>query len=185
MNYQTFSFGNRELQAVIQDDDAWFSVVAVAKILGYKNPALMARSNCDAKHIKEICLGSWPGRVPLFVSEAGLYQLIMRSNKESAGAFQHWVFEEVLPSIRRTGSYKGQMPLGELGELFNNLPDLIATKPIPTKFKIRQVVTVSGGRKCKIIDILGTWVSVKFVDAQDETDIVHLDSLTEISEVEA
>lgn len=40
------------------------------------------------------------------VSEAGLYKLISRSNKPSAKAFQRWVNHEVLPSIRKTGSYQ-------------------------------------------------------------------------------
>ncbi|WP_334310648.1 Bro-N domain-containing protein [Dolichospermum circinale] len=46
-----------------------------------------------------------PGKKPVFINEPGLYQLVMRSNLPSAEKFQDWVFEEVLPSIRKTGSY--------------------------------------------------------------------------------
>ncbi len=44
------------------------------------------------------------------VSESGLYKLIMRSDKPQAKAFQDWVAKEVLPSIRKTGSYVTGQP---------------------------------------------------------------------------
>ncbi len=48
------------------------------------------------------------------VSESGLYKLIMRSDKPQAKPFQDWVTQEVLPSIRKTGSYvTGQPSLKE------------------------------------------------------------------------
>lgn len=49
-----------------------------------------------------------------FISESGLYKLIMRSDKPQAKAFQDWVTQEVLPSIRKTGSFvTGQASLVE------------------------------------------------------------------------
>jgi prophage antirepressor-like protein len=42
------------------------------------------------------------------ISESGLYSLIMRSRKPVAKPFQKWVTKEVLPSIRKTGSYSLQ-----------------------------------------------------------------------------
>jgi len=47
------------------------------------------------------------------VTEAGLYALIFTSRKESAKRFQQWVFQEVLPQIRKTGSYNSQKPCFE------------------------------------------------------------------------
>lgn len=44
----------------------------------------------------------------VIISEAGLYRLIARSNKPEALKFQEWIFSEVLPSIRKTGSYSVQ-----------------------------------------------------------------------------
>lgn len=46
------------------------------------------------------------------ISESGLYKLIMRSDKPQAKPFQDWVTREVLPSIRKTGSY--ELPKGEV-----------------------------------------------------------------------
>lgn len=50
----------------------------------------------------------------LVVNEPGLYRLIFKSRKSEAEAFQRWVFEEVLPSIRKTGFYGGQPPSSTL-----------------------------------------------------------------------
>lgn len=41
-----------------------------------------------------------------FITESGLYRLVTRSRKEEAEVFKDWIFEEVLPSIRKTGEYK-------------------------------------------------------------------------------
>jgi prophage antirepressor-like protein len=50
----------------------------------------------------------------LIVNEPGLYEVIFRSNKPEAKAFRQWVFEEVLPSIRKTGKYEIAAPPREL-----------------------------------------------------------------------
>lgn len=46
-----------------------------------------------------------------FINESGLYNLIFRSNKPEAKTFRKWVTSEVLPAIRRTGSYGQPSPL--------------------------------------------------------------------------
>ncbi len=56
-----------------------------------------------------------------FISESGLYKLVMRSDKPEAKAFQDWVTREVLPSIRKTGSYSAGEPVQ-------------ATAPVPETF---------------------------------------------------
>ena len=50
----------------------------------------------------------------VYISEPGLYQLIFSSRLESADAFRTWVFEDVLPSIRKTGNYEIQALKNEL-----------------------------------------------------------------------
>lgn len=63
-----------------------------------------------------------------FVNESGLYKLILRSDKATAKPFQDWVTKEVLPSIRKTGSYslaehgREQMPLPDgIMQLFQQM----------------------------------------------------------------
>jgi prophage antirepressor-like protein len=57
------------------------------------------------------------------VSEAGLYRLIMVSETPFAKQFQHWLFHEVLPEIRRTGGFHGEPGQLEnlLAPIFKNL----------------------------------------------------------------
>ena len=54
-----------------------------------------------------------------FLKEAGVYKLIFKSRKPSAERFQDWVTDEVLPSIRKTGSYT--MPQDQYQELFGQI----------------------------------------------------------------
>jgi len=56
-----------------------------------------------------------PVRKQYLISESGLYKLIMRSDKPQAKAFQDWVTKEVLPSIRKTGSFVTGQPYSERG----------------------------------------------------------------------
>ena len=100
--FQNSEFG--ELRVLEQDGKPYFPATACAKVLGYKRPA-------DA--ITARCKGSVKYRVPTnggnqelkFIPEGDLYRLIVHSKLPAAERFEKWVFDEVLPSIRRTGSY--------------------------------------------------------------------------------
>ena len=50
-------------------------------------------------------------RIATYVSEPGLYELLCKSEMPAARPFQDWLFEEVLPTIRRTGSYSLAQPM--------------------------------------------------------------------------
>ena len=104
INISLFKFGTKALEVVIIDNAPWFNASQVAKALGYTNPSKAIQDNVSGKYNQQLDLGR-PGSKPVFINEPGLYQLVMRSNLPSAEKFQDWVFEEVLPSIRKTGSY--------------------------------------------------------------------------------
>jgi prophage antirepressor-like protein len=99
-----FYFESSKIEIILIDEKPWFNASQVAKALGYKNPAEALRDNVSAKYSQQLDLGR-RGSKPIFINEPGLYQLVMKSNLPSAEKFQDWVFEEVLPSIRKTGSY--------------------------------------------------------------------------------
>ena len=100
---------------MIQDDDndVWFKGCDVASILGYEDKKQAIRKNVemeDKMKLNELvgCLGdthlnSHPHTV--FINESGLYSLILRSKLDGAKKFKKWVTKEVLPSIRKSGSY--------------------------------------------------------------------------------
>lgn len=99
-----FDFNNQSLETVTIDGEYWFNASQWAKALGYANPSEALKYHVSDKYSKTLDLGR-PGRKPLFINEPGLYQLIMRSNLPGAEKFQEWVVEEVLPALRKTGSY--------------------------------------------------------------------------------
>lgn len=78
----------------------------VAKALGYSNPLKAIRDHVKDNHKKgERIVHLGRERDVLFIDEAGLYSLVLRSKLPKAEAFQEWVVSEVLPSIRNTGGY--------------------------------------------------------------------------------
>ena len=107
-----FPATGHQLRTVWTDDDTpWFVGRDVALALGYTNPGKAVRDHVPAGHRRgsdSFTPSDLGGLDPqtVLISEAGLYRLIMRSHTPSAESFQEWVTGEVLPSIRRTGSYE-------------------------------------------------------------------------------
>ena len=103
---QPFDFRGHEVR-VIQGDDGEPRWVAadVAKVLGFSEASAMTR-HLDAD---EKGLSNWqtPGgeQQMITITESGLYSAILRSRRPEAKDFKRWVTREVLPQIRKTGSY--------------------------------------------------------------------------------
>ncbi len=83
----------------------WWILSDLAKILSYRD-AEHAKRLLRVKHWGTTLKGT-PGIQPgmLIVNEAGLYRLMMRSDRPEAERFQDWITDDVLPEIRRTGTY--------------------------------------------------------------------------------
>jgi prophage antirepressor-like protein len=89
--------------------EAWFSANEVCGVLGYSAPRNAVARHCEAEDaLKRCTLTSGGVQELLFVNEAGIYALIFGSKLPAARRLKHWVFNEVLPSIRKTGSYGQQ-----------------------------------------------------------------------------
>ena len=84
----------------------------VAAILGYTDPAKAISTKVKSKNKGVTKMVTVDGKLRdvTVLEEAGIYQLIFGSKLPAAEKFQDWVFEEVLPSIRKTGSYSAQQP---------------------------------------------------------------------------
>lgn len=103
---QLFHFESQEIRFI----DGKPVANDVAAVLGYKSPADAVYRLVKEKN-KSVCKTQTVDgklRDVTVLEEAGIYQLIFSSKLESAERFQDWVFEEVLPSIRKTGSYSVQ-----------------------------------------------------------------------------
>lgn len=106
-----------DVRTLLLDGEPWFVARDVAAILGLGNVhSSLATLDDDEKgiHTVETLGGSQQVSV---VSEPGLYSLILRSRKPDAKAFKRWVTHEVLPAIRRTGSYVAKLSPRELAQL--------------------------------------------------------------------
>ena len=106
MNPSIFNFNQHGVRIVLDDSkEPWFCLTDVYKSLDISRTSRLFRE-LDAKGVADCHILTNGGTQKLkFINEPNLYRIIFRSNKPQALSFQDWVFAEVLPSIRKTGSY--------------------------------------------------------------------------------
>lgn len=95
-----------EIRTIEIDGEPWFVGKDVATKLGYSNTR-DAVSNHVFDEDKGVEKLDTPGGIQslIIINESGLYSLVFNSRLESAKRFKHWVTSEVIPQIRKTGSY--------------------------------------------------------------------------------
>ena len=98
-----------EVRSITIDSEPWFVGKDIATALGYRNSskAVINHVDEDDKVTKTSAYsqnGNTVGKLT-FINESGLYALVFGSNLPSAKKFKHWVTSEVLPTLRKTGSY--------------------------------------------------------------------------------
>jgi prophage antirepressor-like protein len=99
----TFNFNNFEVRTITKDGEPYFVATDVCKILNLSNTTEAIKPIADEdKSTFRISAGGLPVNI---INESGLYTLILKSNKPEAKSFKKWITSEVLPSIRKTGSY--------------------------------------------------------------------------------
>lgn len=99
-------FGN--VRSLMIDNEPWLVGKDVAEALGYKNVRDSLARHIDSDDKRDgVVIHDSMGREqkPIIINESGLYSLILSSKLESAKKFKHWVTSEVLPTLRKTGSY--------------------------------------------------------------------------------
>lgn len=102
-----FIYHQKEVRTVLDEaGEPWFVAKDVCDILDLKDPSTAtARLDEDEKGPQKVLTLGGTQEL-LTISESGLYTLVIRSNKPEAKPFRRWVTKEVLPSIRKTGSYR-------------------------------------------------------------------------------
>lgn len=119
MNPSIFNFNEHGVRIVLDDSkEPWFCLTDVYKSLDISRTSRLFRE-LDTKGVADCHILTNGGTQKLkFINEPNLYRIIFRSNKPEAINFQNWVFAEVLPSIRKTGSYSArQIAYEELNRL--------------------------------------------------------------------
>ena len=95
-----------EIRAISINDEPYFVGKDVAEILGYTNPQKAIRDHVDDEDkLTERFVRSGQNYQMIIINESGLYSLILSSKLPNAKKFKRWVTGEVLPEIRKTGSY--------------------------------------------------------------------------------
>lgn len=158
-----------DIRTVTIENEPWFVGKDVATALGYSNPQKAVRDHISEEDRGVNEMDTPSGRQNLAViNESGLYALIFGSKLESAKRFKRWVTAEVLPAIRKTGSYQKPMTTAEqiqllaqgnvelkekieavnddLQEFKRDMPLLALECQKITKAKNQKVVPILGGK---------------------------------------
>lgn len=106
MNIIPFIFDTLPVRAVLRDGEPWFVAADVAAVLEYRDAPNMTRNLDDDEKGTQIVSTLRGAQEMTVISESGLYAAILKSRKPEAQRFRRWVTGEVLPSIRKTGSYQ-------------------------------------------------------------------------------
>lgn len=108
-----FNFGDQPVRIVTIDGEPWFVAKDVCTTLGYRDAEKGTRNlGTHQKGVHDLRTPGGDQRVTI-INEPGLYRLVLRSRKPEAVAFSDWVASEVLPSIRKTGTYSAPRPAPE------------------------------------------------------------------------
>ena len=154
-----------DIRTVTIENEPWFVGKDVAEALGYSNASKAVSTHVgeEDRILKVLEADSQNGNVvktqTALINESGLYALIFGSKLESAKRFKHWVTSEVLPAIRKTGSYQKPMTTDQKiqllaqGNVEQDLQEFKADMPLLalecqriTRAKNQKVVPLMGGK---------------------------------------
>lgn len=102
---QVFDFNNQSVRIVQVEQKEWFVGKDVCKLLGYKNETDAMNRHCKGVVKRYPLLTNGGLQEVRLLSEGDVMRLICSSHLPKAVEFERWVFDEVLPSIRKTGNY--------------------------------------------------------------------------------
>lgn len=102
---QIFNFEKNEVRTFLVNDEPYFVGKDVASVLGYSNTPKAIRDHVDEEDKTQNESFTVNGTALMLINESGLYSLILKSKLPNAKKFKRWVTSEVLPTIRKTGSY--------------------------------------------------------------------------------
>lgn len=101
-NLIQLNYNGSEVRTIDDNGQIWWVLSDICNVLGISNPSKVA-DRLDNDERSNFKLGR-QGKC-IIVNESGLYSVILRSDKPEAKPFRRWITHEVLPEIRRTGSY--------------------------------------------------------------------------------
>lgn len=151
------------------DGKPYFVGTDVAKALGYSNPRKAILDHCKGVTKRDTPTSSGIQSMS-YINEGDLYRLIMKSKLPSAEKFESWVMDEVLPTIRKTGSYQKPMTVAEqiqllaqgnqdheerIEKLENTMTIDYGQQKYISDLVSKVVIEVLGGKKSNAYDEIG------------------------------
>jgi anti-repressor protein len=137
--FKSEQFG--EIRTAGTADEPLFCAADICRALGYNNGRDAISRHCDEGDVVKRDTPTSSGiQTMSFVNESGLYALIFESKLESSKQFKKWVTSEVLPSIRKTGSYTAsQMSRKELAQMIIQQEEEMEVLRLENKQKDEQL----------------------------------------------
>ena len=111
-NLQQFVFSGKGVRVVLIDNEPWWCAKDVCNILELER-STKSLERLEKDEVRQTSLTDSLGRMQdsYIINESGLWNLVLRSDKPEAKVFKKWLTSEVIPQIRKTGSYSQSPPV--------------------------------------------------------------------------
>jgi prophage antirepressor-like protein len=147
-----FNFDTHQVRTILITNQIYFVAKDVCDILDIKHSDQAVRALDDSQRLTTTIQGSGQGYRMWLVNESGLYALLFKSRKPEAQKFQLWVTNEVLPSIRKTGTYSPN-PKGEFPQLQLELAPQETIRVIPNELYEELMTIESKTKRLKLMKL--------------------------------
>ncbi|CAB4139298.1 COG3617 Prophage antirepressor [uncultured Caudovirales phage] len=141
-NIELFNFDTHEVRVLIHEEtkEPWWVASDVCKVLELQDVSMSVKRLDDDEKLVQKLFVSGQNRQVTLINEAGLYGLVLTSNKPQAKQFKRWIKHDVLPSIRKTGTFNAnseakQIPTDILEVLKNATAEIEAGRIIISELK--------------------------------------------------
>ena len=165
--FENKEFG--EIRTVNIDCEPWFVGVDIATALGYSNTRDAIAKHIDNEDKATVAIHDGRQKRNITaINESGLYSLILSSELPSAKAFKRWVTSEVLPSIRKTGSYQKPLTPQEMMRIQLGMIDDVSDRVT----KLENTMTIDYSQQKTLTNLMSstvvTWLGGKNTCAYEE-----------------
>lgn len=163
--FENEEFG--QVRTIVENGEVLFCGTDVARALGYSIPSKAVNTHCKGVSKMEAPTNGGVQKL-LFITEGDVYRLIVHSRLDSAIRFEHWVFDEVLPTLRKTGMY-AMLPQdypSALRALADSVEERLRleAKIEEDRPKVEFAETVRGSSKCMRIGDFSKFLQQRGVD---------------------
>lgn len=137
-----FNFKSTPVRTQLIDGNIWFCLIDVCDSLNLRRGSKVV-DRLEEAGVRKTSLSYPSGAKEVsFINEPNLYRLIFRSNKPAAVQFGNWVYEEVLPAIRKTGSYgvSAQIDMKAIGGMVKKCCAVAVREEISKAYTYRDIL---------------------------------------------